>query len=112
MPTTARPGRTTEVLSGDYYTQLSTSTPHQIWSSAMVISPILRGMMGLEVNALNGTVTFAPHVPAGWSEFAIKNVKVGSTLLDFMYHAVGDDITLEVTRGGTGKVELDFSPGH
>ena len=49
---TARLGRTTEVLSGDYYTQLSTSTPHQIWSSAMVISPLLRGMMGLEVNAL------------------------------------------------------------
>ncbi len=104
------PGRTTEVLSGDFYTQLSTSTPHQIWSSAMVISPILRGMMGLEVNALDNTVTFAPHVPGGWSEFAIKNVKVGTAQLDFMYHVVGDDLTLEVRRRGTGKVELDFSP--
>jgi hypothetical protein len=66
-------------------------------------------MMGLEVNALNGTVTFAPHVPAGWSDFAIKNVKVGSAQLDLVYHVVGDDITLEVTRRG-GKIELDFSP--
>jgi len=105
------PGRTTEVLSGDFYTQLSTSTPHQIWSSAMVISPILRGMMGLEVNGLNGSVTFAPHVPAGWTDFAIKNVKVGSTQLDFTYHSVGEDMALEVERHGGGNVEFLFSPG-
>src|SRR5271165_2203365 len=103
------PGRTTEVLSGDFYTQLSTSTPHQIWSSAMVISPILRGMMGLEVNALNSSVTFAPHVP-GWTDFAIRNVKIGPTSLDFVYHAVGEDMTLEVQRHGSGNVQLEFSP--
>ena len=104
------PGRTTEVLSGDFYTQLSTSTPHQIWSSAMVISPLLRGLMGLEVNALNSSVTFAPHVPAGWSDFAIRNVRVGSAQLDFAYHNVGEDISLEVHRRGSGSVQLAFSP--
>jgi hypothetical protein len=104
------PGRTTEVLSGDFYTQLSTSTPHQIWSSAMVVSPLLRGMMGLEVNALDSSVQFAPHVPAGWADFAIRNVRVGSMQLDFAYHNVGDDILLEVTRHGTGNVQLAFSP--
>ena len=104
------PGRTTEVLSGDFYTQLSTSTPHQIWSSAMVISPILRGMMGLEVNALGSRVVFAPHVPADWNEFAIRNVRVGSAQLDFIYHNVGEDMTLEVLRRGTGTLELEFSP--
>ncbi len=108
--TTARPAAPPKCLSGDFYTQLSTSTPHQIWSSAMVISPILRGMMGLEVDAPNGTVTFAPHVPASWSEFAIRNVKVGAAELDLVYHVVGDDITLEVQRHGNGKIELDFSP--
>ncbi len=107
---TGSPGRTTEVLSGDFYTQLSTSTPHQIWSSAMVISPLLRGMMGLEVNALEGTVTFAPHVPAGWSEFSISAIKVAGVRLDLLYHVVGDDITLDVVRQGDGKVELEFSP--
>ena len=73
---TVHPAAPLKCLSGDFYTQLSTSTPHQIWSSAMVISPILRGMMGLEVNALNSTVTFAPHVPA-MERLSIKNVKVG-----------------------------------
>jgi len=104
------PGRSTEVLSGDFYTQLSTSTPHQIWSSAMVISPILRGMMGLEVNALDSSVRFEPHIPAGWTDFAIRNVRVGNAQIDLAYHAAGDDLTLEVTRHGSGKVELYYSP--
>ena len=105
-------GRVTEVLSGDYYTQLSTSTPHQIWSSAMVISPLVRGLLGLDVNALKSTVVLAPHVPAGWNHFAIQNVKVGATLLDFTYHRVGEEVTLEVERHGSGNknVQLEFSP--
>ena len=44
-------GHVTEVLSGDYYQPLSTSSPHQIWSAAMVISPLLRGLFGLEADA-------------------------------------------------------------
>ena len=62
-------GHTTEVLSGDYYSSLSTSSPHQIWSAAMVVSPILRGMLGLETDAATQTLTFSPHVPANWNSF-------------------------------------------
>src|ERR1019366_6322542 len=108
------PGRVTEVLSGDYYTQLSTSTPHQIWSSAMVITPLMRGLLGLEVNALKSSVVLAPHLPAGWNDFAIHNVKVGAALLDFTFHRAGDEMTLEIQRHGSGKdkdnVQLEFSP--
>jgi glycogen debranching enzyme len=104
------PGRVTEALSGDYYTQLSTSTPHQIWSSAMVITPLIRGLLGLEVDALKSTVVLAPHVPPEWNDFAIQNVKVGATLLDFSFHRAGDDMTLEVQRRGSGTVQLEFSP--
>src|SRR5260370_26180742 len=43
-------GHVTEVLSGDYYQPLSTSSPHQIWSAAMVVSPLLRGMFGLSAD--------------------------------------------------------------
>jgi len=40
-------GHVTEVLSGDYYQPLSTSSPHQIWSAAMVVSPLLRACLAL-----------------------------------------------------------------
>jgi glycogen debranching enzyme len=68
------PGRATEVLSGRYYTPVVTSSSHQIWSSAMIVSPLLSGMMGLTVDALNSVVRFEPHVPANWTDFAIGNI--------------------------------------
>ncbi len=103
-------GRATEVLSGRYYTQLVTSSSHQIWSSAMIVSPILRGMMGLSVDTPSNTVTFAPHVPAGWENFAIQGIAVGNTALDLSYSRANDEITLQVQRHGSDTVQLEFSP--
>ncbi len=40
-------GHVTEVLSGDYYQPILGSAPHQIWSAAMVVNPVLRGLFGL-----------------------------------------------------------------
>src|SRR5207302_11096786 len=57
----------TEVLSGDYYQEFSTSSPHQIWSAAMVVSPLLRGLFGLQTDAQNRQITLSPHVPADWT---------------------------------------------
>lgn len=103
-------GHVTEVLSGDYYQQLSTSSPHQIWSAAMVVSPILRGMLGLEQNALTHTLTFAPHLPAGWTSVRVKNVHVGDAVLDLAYARTSDGVSLEVQRTGGPDSTIEFSP--
>ena len=39
-------GHFTEVLSGNYYQTLSTGSPHQIWSAAMVVNPLLTRIVG------------------------------------------------------------------
>src|SRR6185369_4749771 len=103
-------GHFTEVLSGDYYQGLSTSSPHQIWSAAMVISPMLRGMLGLMTHAQECNVTFAPHVPAGWTHFAVTNIRAGAAIVDVRYSRSADLVTLEVQRKGGGECSLDFSP--
>jgi glycogen debranching enzyme len=103
-------GHVTEVLSGDYYQPLSTSSPHQIWSAAMVVSPILRGLFGLQTDALDHQITFAPHVPADWTSFAVHNVHVGAVSVDFQYRKSADGIALDVTRTGKGDCAIEFSP--
>jgi len=105
-------GHVTEVLSGDFYQSLSTSSPHQIWSAAMVVSPLLRGLFGLATEAATSTLTFAPHVPADWTSFAIRNVPVGSAKLGLHYAKDIDGITLEVgaPEGASGQVSIDFEP--
>ena len=101
-------GHVTEVLSGDYYQPLSTSSPHQIWSAAMVISPLLRGLFGLETDAAQHRLVFAPHVPANWTSFAIRNVRAGNTTLDFNYRKTLDEISLQIESSGASS--LEFSP--
>ncbi|MGH9510824.1 MAG: amylo-alpha-1,6-glucosidase [Terriglobales bacterium] len=103
-------GHVTEVLSGDYYQPLSTSSPHQVWSSAMVISPLLRGLFGLRTDAGAHQVTLAPHVPADWTWFTVENVRVGATSLRLAYRKTTGEISLAVTRSGSGDCALEFSP--
>src|SRR6202040_1189832 len=102
-------GHVTEVLSGDYYQPLSTSSPHQIWSAAMVVSPLLKGMFGLEKDATKKTLTFVPHVPANWTNFKINNVRVGDSVVNLSHQKTLSEITLEVTRTG-GECAMDFEP--
>jgi glycogen debranching enzyme len=103
-------GHDTEVLSGDYYQTLSTSSPHQIWSAAMVVSPILRGLFGLHTDATNCEITLAPHLPADWASFAIRNVQAGPVNVDFKFHKTVESMTLEITRSGKGNCWVAFSP--
>jgi hypothetical protein len=103
-------GHFTEVLSGDYYQSFATSSPHQIWSSAMVISPILRGLFGLQIDAEKHQVTLAPHIPADWTSFTMRNIHVGEAGLDLHYKKTSDTLTLEAKRSGTGDCWVEFSP--
>jgi glycogen debranching enzyme len=103
-------GHVTEVLSGDYYQPLSTSSPQQIWSAAMVVSPLLRGMFGLAADTSGHNLAFAPHVPSDWTGFTLDNVRVGSALLRMVYHKTAGEISLDVTRTGEGDCSLQFAP--
>ena len=103
-------GHVTEVVSGSYYQSLSTSSPHQIWSAAMVVSPLLRGMFGLQADATTGTLTFAPHVPADWTSFGIRSVPVGTEKLDLRYSKDPGGITLEVKASSDAPSLIDFQP--
>ncbi|MGC2636630.1 MAG: amylo-alpha-1,6-glucosidase [Acidobacteriaceae bacterium] len=106
------PGHITEVLSGNY--AVPSGSPAQIWSSAMVAAPMLRGLFGLESNALTHTLTFAPHIPPDWTSFSVANVRVGAAALDLSWSKTLDAIRLEVTRRGQGSgdqaCDLDFAP--
>jgi len=104
------PGHVTEVLSGDYYQPLSTSSPHQIWSAAMVISPMLRGLFGLQFDAQAYTLTFTPHVPGDWNEFAIRRVAAGNDSVNLHFSRKTDSLTITAEREGDADLKMDFRP--
>jgi glycogen debranching enzyme len=104
-------GHVTEVLSGDYYQPLSTSSPHQIWSAAMVVSPIMRGMLGLETDAIHHLVKLTPHIPADWERFSIENVRIGKNTMLMNYSKTEEGIVLETgLTSGSEECTFEFRP--
>lgn len=79
------PGAVTELLSGDTYVPFGRSTSHQLWSSAMVITPTLRGLFGISLDAATNTITVNPHLPANWDKATVIGINFGnhSSILDF-----------------------------
>ncbi len=76
------PGAVTELLSGQFLAPLGRSTSHQLWSSAMVISPVLRGLFGLEWDAANNQLTITPNLPAQWDHASLHHVPLGRSHVD------------------------------
>jgi len=76
------PGFVTEVLSGKFFQPLGRSSSHQLWSSAMVLSPAIRGLFGIDADALHHTLHLQPHLPASWDFAEIRNVRVGDDLYE------------------------------
>jgi len=110
LPLDGSLGHFSEVISGDYFQELSTSSPHQIWSAAMVVSPLLRGMFGLEENALAHTLGFTPHFPADWTSVGVENLHCGDSTVRLTYTKNGEGISLQTQRSGGTDCTLTFSP--
>jgi hypothetical protein len=63
------------------------------------------------IHAQECNVTLAPHVPAGWSNFAMSNIHAGPATVGVRYSRSAEGVTLEVQRkGGAADCSLDFSP--
>jgi hypothetical protein len=48
----------------------------------MVLSPAIRGLFGIDVDAIHRTLRLKPQLPATWDSAEIRNVRVGDDLYD------------------------------
>src|SRR2546423_2882402 len=81
-------GYVTELLSGDFNSPFGRSSHHQVWSEAMTVAPLLRGLLGIEVTDLGKTVRFAPQLPADWKFVDVQGIAAGGALLDIHFTRV------------------------
>ncbi len=88
------PGAVTELLSGEFFQSLGRSSSHQVWSSAMVLSPALRGLFGLDWDALHHTLRLAPNLPAGWDRARLHNVPLGAARIDLEFIREGEHLRI------------------
>jgi glycogen debranching enzyme len=75
-------GYVTELLSGDFNAPFGRSSHHQVWSEAMVVTPLLRGLFGIEARDAGRTLSVAPQLPADWERAALSNLPAGGSRID------------------------------
>ena len=106
-------GRNPEVISGRVYKPLDTAVPHQFFATSMVVTPLVRGLLGIEVDAPAGRVRVAPHLPAEWESVRVEHLAVGDARLTLQLVRTGRMLSLHVVREGIEKgtpIAVDFDP--
>ena len=93
-------GAVTELLSGAFFQPFGTSSAHQTWSSAMVLTPALRGLFGLDWDAMHRTLRLAPHLPATWNSARLVNVRLGDSRLELEYVREGGELRVVARSAG------------
>jgi len=93
------PGSVTEVISGMFYQPLPRSCSHQLWSSAMVVSPAIRGLFGVQADAIHRTLLVEPHLPATWDSAELNNVRIGGDLFSIAMKREQGSLQITVQSG-------------
>jgi glycogen debranching enzyme len=104
--TTQDLGAVTELLSGAFFVPFGRSTSHQLWSSAMVITPAMRGMFGITVDAAAGKVDVDPRLPAEWASAQVKNLHVGESVCLVEYRREGGRMGVRATTLSGPRVKV------
>ena len=104
------PGAITELLSGDLYAPLGRSSSHQLWSSAMVLSPAVRGLFGIEVDEVHHRIRVHPSLPATWDHASLASVPYGKASLDVSYNRRGGELEVLIRSAEPQVVCLDTQP--
>lgn len=100
-------GADTELLSGDFFVPFGRSTSHQLWSSAMVITPTLRGLFGISIDAQTKTITVNPHLPASWDHADVEYLPLpGEDSAILHFRVAENQLKVDLTTLGSGGWRL------
>jgi len=103
-------GTVMELFSGYQNAWPQEGVAHQGFSSTGVVLPLVRGLLGLDDNALEKKIFFRPGFPADWPAVSITNGKVGEARFSLDFAREKDRVTLRVKSEKAEGYEFVFMP--
>ncbi len=98
-----------EVLDGDLGSAAGVC-PDQAWSAAMLVAPVIEGMLGARPDALAGRLSLTPHLPERWNACEWRGLHVGHTTLDVRVSASPDRVIVRLRRTAGGRLGVTVAP--
>lgn len=105
-------GNNPEVISGRLYKPLDTAVPQQFFATSMVLTPLIRGLLGLDVDVPARRLTMAPHLPPQWDSLRVDAIPFGDERVDIVLRQRRGEISATATRtggaSGAARAPIDF----
>jgi len=76
----------------------------------MVVSPMLRGLLGIDASVTSKRLTVSPHLPGDWTWWKARNVRIGNATVDLAYDYADGAMTLDASAKDASGMALQFSP--
>ena len=70
-------GSQPELMSGAFYLPLDTAVPDQFFATSMMVTPLLRGLLGIKADAAHCRLELAPQIPAHWDRLSVRHLRTG-----------------------------------
>ena len=104
-------GHVHEAMSGGKFEPQQESVPEQTWSSALMFSSFMDGVLGLRYDATGNRLTLSPRLPEGWQHLQIERLRIADASIDFAITRTnnGLSITAHATKG---TVHLSVQPAQ
>ncbi|HVP91457.1 MAG TPA: GH116 family glycosyl hydrolase, partial [Terriglobales bacterium] len=103
-------GAATELYSGALDIWPQEGVPHQGFSTTSIVLPFVRGLLGLDADALAKELRFEPAFPADWPTVSVTNWKAGGRTLSLDYERRESKVLLRVRSEGNSGLRLVFRP--
>ncbi|MGH7468741.1 MAG: hypothetical protein ACRENP_12355 [Longimicrobiales bacterium] len=95
-------GRTPESLSGAFYNLADVALHTQLSTSAPLVTPLVSGLLGLQVDAPNRALSLEPHLPAEWGNVTINSIRLGRERISIEIRRDPGHYAIALRREGGG----------
>ncbi len=110
-------GNTDEVIIHDDYSRFAyfyepfgflcdLTARYRSWEAGIDGAALLRYLFGLDLDAPDGRISIAPHLPAGWEYARLLGARVGDVRFDLIVRQEGDEHVVQV-ENLTGDLSVD-----
>jgi hypothetical protein len=103
-------GTVTELYSGALNAWPQEGVPHQGFSTTGVVLPAVRGLLGLQGDALRKEIAFRPALPFLWTRLEVLNWRVGTSTFIFEFVPGPSGLSLHVRSSASAGFKLVFAP--
>ena len=101
-------GRHPENFSGAFYRTLDETVPHQFFASSMMITPVMRGVLGWQPDAPALRAQLSPQLPPSWRGMRVEHLRVGAS--DLSVEIVQEPMRIGTHVSATGPaIELELT---